>query len=285
MSIPATPLVCEKCQRGWDYKGAALLDASKRVHCPKCNSTRIIDSMGNKVNKGFKRHRSTPQPTQSENVGVSQQTPDTTIPTTPTIQQHTTTLDLSAAQQVLGQPIPNVQQIKKGLPTTSQPQQQQIGGTGTVQPIAVQTVPLFTGDDFKIIYALSDDFMGWMTQNKGLAHTVQRRREMGELLAKMLNKYGVNMALEIIFMVSHLAYFSPIVFHYYGKKKKKKEEKKPEDAKDSAEKLPETPEEIPVETEASVQAKTVTPKKPDKPQRGVFSKGETKTIGDYMRKS
>jgi len=228
--------------------------------------------MGNKINKGFKRQRPTPTSTPLENVGVHQQTTSTHPPTpTPTL-QHGQTLELGEAQKMLGQPIPTLQQIKKGIPTP----------TPTATPVSTITpspAVIFTGDDFKIVYALGDDFMQWMTKNKGLAHTVQRRKEMGDLLAKMLNKYGINAALEIIFVVSHLAYFSPVVYHYYQKRDKSKKEKKEVDPKKS----PETPVET-VETPEIIKEVKAEPTKTKETLKDkLFSKGHTMTVGEYIK--
>jgi len=274
----STPLHCEKCNHDWNYGGKALLDPSMRVQCPRCNSMRIIDTLGNKVNKGFRRAKQASAQAPPANACASQTSINAgqaQIPTPQHTPQHTPTLELSEAHKMLGQPIPTLQQIKKGIPTPTPT-------TPTTVPVSgIKPIPavIFTGDDFKIVYALGDDFMAWMTKNKGLAHTVQRRKEMGDLLAKMLNKYGINAALEIIFVVAHLAYFSPVVYHYYQKRDKSKKEKKEDDLKKSPETTVET-----VETPEVIEEVKAEPTKTKETLKDkLFSKGHTMTVGEYVK--
>ena len=105
------PLVCESCKNQWNYKGSALNNPNKRVQCSKCNSTKILDTLGNKVNAGFTRRKDVG----SVNVGhvpPNQAQPSQTNPPNTTQQSSNPTLDLSSAKEMLGKPIPSVQHVK-----------------------------------------------------------------------------------------------------------------------------------------------------------------------------
>jgi len=270
----ATPLSCLACGHSWNYRGKALNDASKRVHCSKCNSTKITNSLGHKVNLGFKRQKLT-----SEVTSESQQPPNPEI-VDPTISsvfspteiqpQPTQTLNLSEAKNILSQPLPTLQQIKSK--TIQQPK---VGVSGIQQQIIQQPTPTpsFTGNDFKILYTFLDDAVVWMTKHPEFRRTTQRHKEMGDLLASMFNKYGVGFAIEFVFVFAHLAYLSPILYFYRKDSKEKKEKEKKPDASTAEAVLSTVPEPQPNRTDAIKQ----TTKPLD------YTKGKLKTIADYRK--
>lgn len=288
--MSSIPLICERCQHAWNYRGKALYDISKRVHCPKCNSTRIIDTLNNPVNKGFKRAKRSTSQVYSKNhidqslsskVGVVQHQPLQPLqPLSPPLQP-SPTLDLSEAKKMLGQPIPSVQHFKQQVQQQQPTPTPQIYSPYAVPQVQLYKPPEFTGQDFKILYALLDDFNEWMTRNKGVRHTAQRHREMGDLLARMFNKYGMSFALEVTFLVSHLAFMSPVVFHYYTRSRVRKQDRKKRDSK-----TPPTPEQEPPDKPEETIAEETTPKTvhPDKFKpfsSKAFQTGKPKTIKDF----
>lgn len=311
--MSSVPLSCERCKATWNYSGNALNDSNKRVHCSKCNSTKIYDSLGNKVNLGFVRAKKSksnfdpkdqqtpPDSNTQQDISDNQQISESNIQQENSDdqqqhqQQQTPTLDLNDAKKLINSPIPNVDKIKQQIQQQNK-QKTEVrtkkpdGTTTTVTTYGgVQTTktdfPEWTGDDFKIVYSLLDDIIVYITKNRSMEHSNQRKKEMGELLAKILNKHGLNGAIELVFVISHIAYVSPLLFHL-RKRKDKKEETSKQTTNNTTKPKKDLPEEKSSETITEKQTKTVEPniKERKKYNNSIFSKGDTMTVESFLKK-